>query len=97
MFQTGSLYCGLHYDAVYDAIELSGLDHEELRGFQVVKRFNQLALPEREHVLYVDNGGVIDSSKGFHALFKMAKVDSRSVYFLKELLNVVTWCKVLFQ
>lgn len=75
MIQTGSLYCGENYDAIYDAIELSGLDHEELRGFQIEGRFQQLFLPLREHILYVDNGGIIDNVRGIRALFEMAKVN----------------------
>ena len=74
IMDTGSLYCGVRYDSIYEAVEAFALDHEEMRGFAIPRRFPQLSLPLREDLLYVDNGGVIDNNRSARALLELAKV-----------------------
>eukprot|EP00210_Caulerpa_lentillifera_P000479 g462.t1 len=84
---TGSLYCGVFYDEIYDAISEYGLDHEEMRGFKALKRFPQLCIPEREDLLYIDNGGVIDKREAISALFASALNNGAKTRFNERVLD----------
>ena len=72
--ETGSLYCGTRYDAIYDAVDSFHLDHEELRGIAVPFRYPQLWLPMKENVLLVDLGAVLHSTVATAALYSLAHV-----------------------